>query len=393
MTKPELVKELKKYGIEITEKEITDEWLKKAETFEGLLSLSQEILDQKELERIYAGGVDYSMITPNQMLHIATNNPNFTVARKILSNYETEFTIFSCSEEMIDKVIELHTKKDESELEKLVELIKESNAKEQDIEEIRFNKERKEKELNVVDDFFKAFENPNTKERLFIIMGETGVGKSYIVEQRYPNIIQYASNKGLDPYSLCYYLADKDGTGLKPYETPFLQAIRKGEHVFLDEGNELPQDTLMFIQGLTDEKRTVVIGDEVVEIAKGFKILMSLNPPSETDERMPLGDALLGRAVGIVLELTDEIICKRLNVTESWLYSVRTLYNHVRNSGMIDMRELNFRDYQRFNKYNFETQFQFKVCMGDVTNIKEFRKIQSTGEYQRLLEKVLKEVI
>ena len=30
MTKPELVKELKKFGIEITEKEITDEWLKKA---------------------------------------------------------------------------------------------------------------------------------------------------------------------------------------------------------------------------------------------------------------------------------------------------------------------------------------------------------------------------
>ncbi len=393
MTKTELVKELKKFGIEITEKEITTEWLKRAETFEGLLSLSQEIIDQKELERIYAGGVDYAMITPSEMLHIATNNPDFTKARKILSDYNTEFTIYSCSNEMIDKVIELHGYADKQELEKLVELIKESNAKEQDIEEVRFNKERKEKELNVVDNFFEAFENPNTKERLFIIMGETGVGKSFIVEQRYPNIIQYASNKGLDPYSLCYYLADKDGTGLKPYETPFLQAIRNGEHVFLDEGNELPQDTLMFIQGLTDEKRTVVIGDEVVEIAKGFKILMSLNPPSETDERMPLGDALLGRAVGIVLELTDEIICKRLNVTESWLYAVRTLYNHVRNSGMIDMRELNFRDYQRFIKYDFETQFQFKVCMGDVTNIKEFRKIQSTGEYQRLLERILKETV
>ena len=161
----------------------------------------------------------------------------------------------------------------------------------------------------------------------------------------------------------------------------------------MDEGNELPQDTLMFIQGLTDEKKNVVIGDETVEIAKGFKILMSLNPPSETDERMPLGDALLGRAVGIVLELTDEIICKRLNVTENWLYAVRTLYNHIRNSGMIDMRDLNFRDYQRFIKYNFETQLQFKVCMGDVTNIKEFRKIQTTGEYQRLLKRILEEAI
>ena len=153
MTKTELVKELKKFGIEITEKEITTEWLKRAETFEGLLSLSQEIIDQKELERIYAGGVDYAMITASEMLKIATNNPDFTKARKILSDYKTEFTIYSCSNEMIDKVIELHESNNEQELEKLVELIKESNAKEQDIEEIRFNKERKEKELNVVDNF------------------------------------------------------------------------------------------------------------------------------------------------------------------------------------------------------------------------------------------------
>ena len=393
MTKPELVKDLSKFGVEIEEKELTEEQVKKAETFEGVLQVVEEILHERELKRIYAGGVDYQMISPSEMLKIATNNKSFTYARKILSQFNTEFTIYSCSDDMIDTVVNLYDDSRAEELKALVELIIESNSKEQDIEELKINKQQKKKEMDVVDNFFSAFESPNTKERLFIIMGETGVGKSFIVEQRYPNIIQYASNKGLDPYSLCYYLADKDGTGLKPYETPFLQAIRKGEHVFLDEGNELPQDTLMFIQGLTDEKRTVVIGDELVEIGKGFKILMSLNPPSETDERMPLGDALLGRAVGIVLELTDDIICKRLNVTEEWLYSVRTLYNHVRNSGMIDMRDLNFRDYQRFIKYNFETQFQFKVCMGDVTNIKEFRKIQTTGEYQRLLERILKEVI
>ena len=393
MTKPELVKELSKFGVEIEEKELTEEQVKKAETFEGVLQIVDEILHERELERIYAGGVDYQMISPSEMLKIATNNKLFTYARKILSQFNTEFTIYSCSDDMIDTIVNLYDDSRAEELKALVELIIESNSKEQDIEELKINKQQKKKEMDVVDNFFSAFESPNTKERLFIIMGETGVGKSFIVEQRYPNIIQYASNKGLDPYSLCYYLADKDGTGLKPYETPFLQAIRKGEHVFLDEGNELPQDTLMFIQGLTDEKRTVVIGDEIVEIGKGFKIIMSLNPPSETDERMPLGDALLGRAVGIVLELTDDIICKRLNVTEQWLYSVRTLYNHVRNSGMIDMRDLNFRDYQRFIKYNFETQFQFKVCMGDVTNIKEFRKIQTTGEYQRLLERILKEAI
>jgi len=333
------------------------------------------------------------MITSQDFYRVATTNTNFTEARTILANYSTEFTIYSCSNELVDKVVTLELARHFDELEELCKYIKESNAKEQDIQELMYKSIQSEKEENVTENFFKAFENPNTKERLFIVMGETGVGKSFMIEERYPNIIQYACNSGLDPYSLCFYLSDKDGAGLKPYETPFLKAIRQGTKVFLDEGNELPQDTKMFLQGLTDEKKSVVIGDEVVEIHDDFKIIMSLNPPSETDERMPMGDALLGRAVGIVLELTDDIICKRLNINESWLYSVRTIYNHIRASGMIDMRDLNFRDYQRFTKYNFETQLQFKICMGDVTNIKEFRKIQSTGEYQRLLKKIIMEAI
>ena len=72
------------------------------------------------------------MITPSEMLKIATNNPDFTQARTILSNYDTEFTIYSCSNEMVDKVIELNNSNTAEEFEKLIELIKESNAKEQD---------------------------------------------------------------------------------------------------------------------------------------------------------------------------------------------------------------------------------------------------------------------
>ena len=89
-------------------------------------------------------------------------------------------------------------------------------------------------------------------------------------------------------------------------------------------------------------------------------------------------------------ELTDELMIERLQVSMSWVNTVRKIYGHIRQSGMIDMRDLNFRDYQRFAKYNFETQLKFKVCMGDVTNIKEYRKIQETGEYAQLIEKVLK---
>ncbi|MDA3931701.1 MAG: AAA family ATPase [Tenericutes bacterium] len=333
------------------------------------------------------------MITSQELLRIVTNHKNYTKSRTILDDFNTEWTIYSCTDEHVSKVVELAEEQKEEELEKLTDFIKQANLKETDINDIMLDKKTSARKEDRMDDFFEAFEDIETKERLFILMGETGVGKTYTIERHYEDIITIACNKALDPYTLCYYLSDKDGTGLQPYETPFLKAIREGLSVFLDEANELPHDTLMFLQGITDEKKAIVIGDEMVKIAKGFKIIMSLNPPSETDERMPLGDALLGRAVGYVMELTDEIICERLNVTENWLYSIRNLYNHIRNSGMIDMRNLDYRDYQKFSKYNFEMQLQFKVCMGDVTNIKEFRKIQSTGEYQELIDKVMNEAI
>ena len=33
-------------------------------------------------------------------------------------------------------------------------------------------------------------------------------------------------------------------------------------------------------------------------------------------------------------------------------------------------------------------QFKFKVCMGDVSNIRNFEKLSSTGEYVRLINEV-----
>jgi hypothetical protein len=202
-------------------------------------------------------------------------------------------------------------------------------------------------------------------------------------------MIQYACNRALDVFSLCYYTDDKERNGaMASYETPFLKALKSGGQVFLDEMNELPHETLMFIQGITDEKKSVVIGDEVVHISPTFRILGALNPPSETDERTPLGDALLGRAVGHVLELTDDIISQRINKSKKWLSVVRRLHNYVAQSGMIDVRPLSFRDYQRLAKYDFESQFKFKVCMGDVSNIRNYEKLTLTGEYDRLINEV-----
>lgn len=316
----------------------------------------------------------------SEWMRVVMSNKDYQTALDIVQTHGSDFTIYSCTDESIKKVIEL---KDEPALLEYLELINQANDTEQHITTIA-HKRAKTDGLKL---FFDAFDSDATKERLFILMGETGVGKSYVIEERYPNIIQYACNKALDTYSLCYYLAD-NGQGLTPHPTPFLNALINGEKVFLDEMNELPHETLMFLQGITDEKSSVVIGDKSVVISPKFKILAALNPPSETDERTPLGDALLSRSVGYVMELTDEMICKRVSKTKAWLNAVRRLYRKVADAGLIDVRELSFRDYQRFAKYDFETQFKYKVCMGDVSNIRAFNTISSTSEYQQLLNEV-----
>lgn len=318
----------------------------------------------------------------HDFLQIVMGNKNYSDALELVKKHGADFTMYSCTDETINLVLG----SSQEDLPEIIERIKKANLEEIYIHDIVVRRKNK---VDPLDMFFKSFESLETKERLFVLLGETGVGKSYIVEKRYPMIPQYACNKLLDPYTLCYYTDDKDKNGsLSNYETPFLKALKRGGQVFLDEMNELPHETLMFIQGITDEKKSVVIGDEVITISPTFRILAAMNPPSETDERTPLGDAILGRSVGHVLRLTDDIICERLGKSQKWLSAVRKFHNYVSQSGMIDVRPLDFRWLQKFVKYDFESQFEYLVSMGDVINIRNYEKLTLTGEYDKLLQEV-----
>ncbi len=95
----------------------------------------------------------------------------------------------------------------------LIEYIKQANELEEDIEDVRLMQESKNVKVTQLESFLNHLKIPTQKKDSSHFNGETGY-KSFIIEQRYPDIIQYACNKGLDPYSLCYYLSDKDGSGL-----------------------------------------------------------------------------------------------------------------------------------------------------------------------------------
>ena len=320
-------------------------------------------------------------------------------AKNILKEYNSgaQLTAFSCNPEILHMILDLAndpTPENEESLRKIAELSSIASRSRIWIGELIKEMEHAEKLREVgkvkVEEFFRKFEDPATKERLFIVVGETGVGKSYMIQKRYPDIIQYACDKRYDPYTLCYHFVNEGGE-LTPKETPFLKALKEGKKVFLDEMNMLPHDTLLFIQGITDEKDTVVIGDEVVEISPNFKIIGAMNPPSDTDERNPLGDALLSRAVGIVLELTDEMIAERIGVSIKFIELVRKFHGYVANSRFIDVRELNFRDFKKLYEYDFSTQFQFMFCVHDKENLKKYKQLRETEEFKNLVLEIEEE--
>jgi len=250
----------------------------------------------------------------------------------------------------------------------------------------------KRQERNNVESFFDSFEKGIHRQRLYILVGETGAGKSTLAMNRFPDVITYGCSPANDPNDLMFFLANKDGKGLKPHPSQLNMAIREGHKVLLDEINLLPYESLMFLQSITDEKKSIVVGDEIVPIHPDFRILATMNPPSETDERRPLGDALLGRSVGFVIKLTDDIMAKRLSVSQKWISAVREIHMYVRKSGLTDVRDLNYRDFQKFAEHDFQMQFEYMCSVGDIKNIREFEKITKTQEYDNKLKGIYDEL-
>jgi len=323
-------------------------------------------------------------LTSTEFLAIL-DTPECERALVILQAHGSTFTTFSASQNFIKKVLELNDKGDVKGVAALAKIANVANSTKRDVEEVLFESEQQAIEGDEIEKFFRMFDNENHRGRLFILVGETGVGKTTAAITRYPHLPVINGSKLYDPYTLCYHLDESTSGNLAPQVTPFLNAMINGGAVILDEFTEFPTETLMFLQGLTDEKPTTVIGKEVVRISPTFKILATMNPHSETDERQALGDALLGRAYGYVMELTDEIIMQRLHVSARWLEHVRKLYTFVAASGMEDVRDLNYRHYQHFAEEGI-WQMKFVFCVNSKNNIAVWKKVRQTGEFDNIVK-------
>jgi hypothetical protein len=331
------------------------------------------------------------MITQEEFRDLFMNDPNYPIAREALDKLgyeELSLSPYNTNANMLKVIVALKSQGADNQIKELAELMTIAHDTQTDIDIVIKSEERKKTKRNGLESFFAAFEDKKSPDRLFILVGETGVGKTYIATNRYPKATVLNCHEGIDAYSLMYSLEPNAQGQLIPTKTPFHNAVLEGHSTIMDEMNLLPHETQMLIQGLTDRKSHIVVGSEIVKIADGFRILATMNPPSETDERRPLGDALLGRAVSYVLELTDDIICQRLKVSKKWLSAIRNLYNHLRASGFIDVRNLDYRDYDKMSRYDFEEILKSKICQGDVSNIRNYATVIQTGEYEKLCDDV-----
>lgn len=337
----------------------------------------------------------------NELAKNALKYPDlFNRTSSVLERHGTEWTIYSITTEImfeLDGYANSNLELSDVGME-LMLLIKKANEDKSSVEAVRrqneMEKRSKSRNKNRIENFFNKVKDKSFKSRLYVIMGETGVGKSYLVKQEIPDALFYACNEDMEADVFISAIVKDETHGIVPEETIFLQAMREGKVVVMDEMNKLPVSSLALIQGVTDEKDSVVIGSRVYKIHENFKILATMNPPSETDIRIPLGDALLGRAIGLVLSIDDKTILDRIGngITQQFLNLVRQMFFYVRAAGLEDIRDLSFRDYKSFWEYDFAEQFKFKMCQGDVRNIMEYAKLEETGEFVDLLKRIEDEI-
>jgi len=112
-------------------------------------------------------------------------------------------------------------------------------------------------------------------DRLIVWYGAPGTGKTYKATHLTDGRC-IVCNSGLLPNDL---LEDFDFVDGKPvYKQSLLTyCMENGLPITLDEGNLLNQDTVRFLQGITDGKETFNYKDKVIHVKEGFKIYMTMN--------------------------------------------------------------------------------------------------------------------
>lgn len=111
-------------------------------------------------------------------------------------------------------------------------------------------------------------------KRFKLYFGSAGTGKTTKALDETENII--VCHENITPKELIFEFEFKDGNPTFA-KSAFCKAMENGEKVILDEINLLPFETIRFLQGVLDNKTTVTVGDEIIQIKDGFEVIGTMN--------------------------------------------------------------------------------------------------------------------
>lgn len=111
-------------------------------------------------------------------------------------------------------------------------------------------------------------------KRFKLYFGSAGTGKTTQALDETENII--VCHENITPKELVFEFNFKDGNPTFE-KSAFCKAMENGEKVVLDEINLLPFETIRFLQGVLDNKTTVTVGDEIIQIKDGFEVIGTMN--------------------------------------------------------------------------------------------------------------------
>lgn len=135
-------------------------------------------------------------------------------------------------------------------------------------------------------------------DRLTILFGPAGTGKTTKVLNDYPNIVKFNCNPSLIPSDIMEDFELKDSVSNLALSSIVKCAIG-GEPILLDEIGALSPQCLETLQTLTDNTTKFVWKGQEIEIKKGFKIIGTMNV-EVNGRRFTLPEPLVDRAEDLI---------------------------------------------------------------------------------------------
>lgn len=130
----------------------------------------------------------------------------------------------------------------------------------------------------ILAELVKIHSNKVINDRLEIMFGNPGIGKSYEVSRKYPNVKKMSASSDLEPLDLIKAFTTGPNGQASFVKTSLVECLEAGEPLWVDEANLLSFTCFRFLQPILDGSDYIDTADfGRINIKKGFKMIMTFN--------------------------------------------------------------------------------------------------------------------